>query len=294
MKRYTLYLTFGVIILALSGCMNISVEVWHNQDGSGRILHQQAFTEAFFAEFGMEDDVEEAKIEFLEEAELKPEHLPEGPNIKRITADTYFDSASNDLVTFFDMDVYDIVGLTTLDNQPAGASDYYIIIEDNQDGTFHFFQYLNISIEEFSNITEPDANENIRQVLLGQNYTLRLYAQELVEGDAFANFDSEAGVITWEIPMADVMLATSPIELFAIYRVETTHLTERTESENVEAVGPTAVELESSDQIGLLEGLPVWAFYALAGLCCLTMIAIVVALVVFVVLNKRKKNTSMG
>lgn len=286
MKRFTLYLTFGIIILALSGCMNISVEVWHNPDGSGRILHQQAFTEAFFAEFGLKDDLEEAKIEFLEETELTHEHLPEGPNIKRITADTYFDSESNDLVTFFDMDVYDIVGFTTLDNQPAGASDYYIIIEDNQDGTFHFFQYLNFSIEELSTTSEPSADENIRQVLLGQNYTLRLHAQEMVEGDTFANFDSTAGVITWEIPMADVLLATSPIELFAIYRVETSHLTEKTESENDEVLVPEVIELENSNQIGMLEGLPVLVLYALAGLYCLTMIAVVVAVVVILVIKK--------
>jgi hypothetical protein len=292
-KRYTFLIIGSIFVLTLSGCMNISVEIWHNPDGSGRILHQQAFTEDFFVEFGLEGDLEEAKIEFLEEAELKPEHLPEGPNIKRITADTYFDPASGDLVTFFDMDVYEIVGLTALDDKPAGSSDYFIIIENKRDGTYVFSQYLKLSIDEISAMGEPDADHNIREMLSGQYYTLMLHAQELIESDEFARYDGTTGVIIWEIPMADVLLSTTPIELFAVYRLTTGDTEQSTQPDPIEAVIPTDFDQERPDPAGFLQGLPNWVPYVTAGLCCLTLLAAVVAVVVIVIIGKRKKKTSL-
>lgn len=258
-----------LIILPLSGCFEVSQEIWHNPDGSGRVVIEMILSEDMLSFMGLEGDADQNREEILQELDISPDDVSsDDPNVRNVSVISYYDSEQSNFHVIMDVELYDLIkGLPVDEDDGMGGFEFTII--DNNDGTFRFSQKTDMSSE----MGEGDLDQASRQLLetfmAGDMYTLKLYVKEFVEADPNAIYDKDNNVIVWEIPMIDMMTSSEPFEFWAVYRLGSSSL-----------IPP----------LGMGE-FPEWVPFVLAGLCCLTLIIIVIVVIVIVLLSrKRKKN----
>jgi hypothetical protein len=110
-------------------------------------------------------------------------------------------------------------------NQEEGDDTLIFRVVDNGDGTFLFTATLetpsdftagNEEMDEFM----PMDPQSLSFILQDSTITWQLSVAELIEADPIAEFDPASKIITWEIPISDVLLAEENLDIFAIYRTE--------------------------------------------------------------------------
>jgi hypothetical protein len=106
--------------------------------------------------------------------------------------------------------------------------------------------------------------------MAGDMYTLKLHVEDLIEAEPNAVYDEDNKVLTWEIPMIDMMTGSAPVEFWAVYRIDSNRF------------------LPSFD----FGGLPNWVPYVVAGLCCLSLFATIMIVVVVILVTRKRKNNS--
>jgi hypothetical protein len=258
-----------LIVLTLTGCLQVSQEIWHNQDGSGRFVLEMILSEDMLSFMGVEGSAEENREEILRELEISPEEIPtDDPNIRNVAVNSYYDPEGANFHVIMDIELVDLVkGLPVDENSDLGGFEF--TVTDNNDGTFRFSQITDASSEMGGSDLDEASLKMFETFMAGDMYILKLHVAELIEADPRAVYDKNNRVIVWEIPMLELMTATVPVEFWAVYRMNS-----------------------SSFLPGLdLDGLPGWVPFVLLGLCCLALVAIVVIVIVVVLLaRKRKKN----
>lgn len=260
-----------LIVLTLTGCLQVSQEIWHNRDGSGRFVLEMILSEDMLTLMGVEGSAEENREEILRELEIAPEDMPtDDPNIRNASYNSYYDPEGANFHVILDIELVDlVVGLPVEEDSDFSTFDF--TITDNNDGTFRFSQITDASSEMGGSDLDQASLQMFETFMAGDMYTLKLHVAELIEADPRAVYDKNNGVIVWEIPMLELITATVPTEFWAVYRTES-----------------------SSFLPGLdLGGLPGWVPIVVLGLCCLALVAVIVIVFVVVLLvRKRKKNAN--
>ena len=154
----------------------------------------------------------------------------------------------------------------------------------------------------------PMDPQTLRTFLQGSNLTWQLSIDEFIEGDPQAVFDNTNKVVTWKLPIYDVLFGEEPVQVFTISRLETAETTEpepekTDEPERQEVTTPTAqvptpeiviqppaeITPDQPDQ-GFL-GLPNQVPFVVAAVLCLGgMFVVIAAVVIILVVRKQKQN----
>jgi hypothetical protein len=269
MRKKVLAVLSLLIILTLTGCLEVSQKIWHNPDGSGRVVLEMILSEDMLSFMGAEGSPEENREEILRELEISPEDMPtDDPNIRNAAYNTYYDPEQRNFHVIMDIDLVDLViGLPV--EADADLSTFEFSITDNNDGTYRFSQIMDASSDIGGGDLDQASISMFETFMADDMYTLELHVPDLIEADPRAVHNRNNKVVVWEVPMLELMTLTEPIEFWAIYRIET-----------------------SSFIPGLdLGGLPNWVPAVVLGLCCLSLVAVVIIVIVVVlVVRKRKKN----
>lgn len=290
-KKTVKFSVLGMLIMVLlSGCFNIYSEIYHHPDNSGRLVIEYEFPEEILTLDEEEVTMEEVREDLLGWIDLDQTYSADDPNILSVSSEDFIDPNTGSLHYIIDIEVINML-------EPFGASDdegTTLAIEANPDGTYRFSLVLEPTTELGLENGELDLSD-MRALMEGTVYVWKLHVQEFIDGDSRAIYTPNENVVTWRISMNDLFYLETAYEIWAIYRTETPAV-EVTDPDQ-EDIQPPKMEgqVDSSDQnqlgflSGLMEDFPAWLPIVLAGLCCLTLVGVVVVILVFVVLKKRKQ-----
>jgi len=310
-----------VLILGLSGCFSHRFEVMHNPDGSGKLTIETIFTEEYLGIFDEGVTMEEAQDDILADSMFSRENLPDDPNIRSVEEKDFIDPTTGELNHSLEIEIFDILTPIYFDDGDESSSIFQV--EDYGDGTYLF----TASLESMSEFTDEDEDDDFMMdpemfkfMLQDSKVTWHLHAADFIEGDPYAIYDVMNGIVIWELPMFDVLFAEEPLEIFAIYRVDTA---EAAEPEPHEVLMPTPdldtpdqdipdpdtpdldipdlaspetdirppVDFEVDQPSDGLFGLPNWVPIVLVAVLCLGgMFVVIAAVVIFLVVRKQKQN----
>jgi hypothetical protein len=314
--RFTI-LSF-VLLLSLSGCFSYRFEVQHNPDGSGRLTIESILSQDFLNMFSGDTTMEETLDDILNESVFSEDDLRDDPNIRAISEEKFTDPDTGDLHHILKIEIIDILTPLYLE-QEEGDDTLIFQVVDNGDGTFLFtttleaqsdFTVGNEEMDEFM----PMDPESLSFILQDSTITWQLSVAELIEADPIAEFDPANKIVTWEIPITDVLLAEEDLDIFAIYRTEGSQTVISPEPEETptptlgpeykeeatptsipyatEAVIRPTVDLDFEQPRSGFLGLPNWLPLVLVGALCLGLIVVVIAAVVILVVTRNKKQNS--
>jgi hypothetical protein len=314
--RFTI-LSF-ILLLSLSGCFSYRFEVQHNPDGSGRLTIESILSQDFLSIFSGSPDLEETHDDILVDSIFTKDDLRDDPNIRAISEEEFTDPDTGDLHHILEIEIIDILTPLYLD-QEEGDDTLIFQVVDNGDGTFLFTATLetpsdftagNDEMDEFM----PMDPESLSFILQDSTITWQLSVAELIEADPIAEFDPASKIITWEIPISDVLLAEENLDIFAIYRTEGSQTVIESEPEETptptlgpeykEEATPSSIPNATESPIrptvdldfegprsGFL-GLPNWVPLVLVGALCLGVVVVVIAAVVIFLVTRNKKKDS--
>ncbi len=278
----------GLMIVFLTGCFNIYSEIYHHPDNSGRLRIEYEFPEEILTLDEEEVTMEEVREDLLGWIDLDQTYSADDPNILSVSSEDFIDPNTGSLHYIIDIEVINML-------EPFGSSDEEgtaLTIEANPDGTFRFSLILEPTTQLGLDNGELDLSD-MRSLMEGTVYVWKLHVQEFIDGDSRAIYTPDENVVTWRISMNDLFYLETAYEIWAVYRTEASEVevndTEQDEIQSTEIDQPDLEDQEQSGFLdGLLEGFPVWLPIVLAGLCCLALVGVVVVVLVFVVLKKRK------
>ena len=309
MNKNTIGLTIlGIIlILALSGCFSHRFEVQHNPDGSGMLIIETIFNEEYI---GMiEDDLfmDDADDDIFGESLFTEDDLADSPNIRSVNEDRFVDPETGALHQILEIEIVNILEPVLFDQEDD--LDAFFTIVDRGDGTFLF----TVTLEAPSDFADEGMDDDFmmdpemfRFMLQDSTISWQLHAAVFIDGDPQAVFDTFNNTVNWELPMYDVLFAEEPLQIFAIYRVETTEAAEAAEPEPQEVLMPPPdpdtpdtdirppVDFEVDQPSEGFFGLPNWVPIVLVAVLCLGSILVVIAAVVIIlVVRKRNQNPDL-
>jgi hypothetical protein len=315
--RFTI-LSF-ILLLSLSGCFSYRFEVQHNPDGSGRLTIESILSQDFLSIFSGSPDLEETHDDILVDSIFTKDDLRDDPNIRAISEEEFTDPDTGDLHHILEIEIIDILTPLYLD-QEEGDDTLIFQVVDNSDGTFLFTATLetpsdftagNDEMDEFM----PMDPQSLSFILQDSTITWQLSVDELIEADPIAEFDPANKIVTWEIPISDVLLAEENLDIFAIYRTEGSQTVIESEPEETptptlgpeykqEEATPSSIPNATESPIrptvdldfegprsGFL-GLPNWVPLVLVGALCLGVVVVVIAAVVIFLVTRNKKKDS--
>ena len=254
------------MILTLSGCVQLTQKIWHNQDNSGKYVIEMILSEDMLSIIGFGGTAEEIREELLQEFAVTPEELKSDfPNLKDVSVNSYYDAEDRAFHVVMEIDLFDMTKGFQFDEN-TDMDSLTFTITDNNDGTFRFSQTMDYG-SAVGNEIDQEYLRMFEPYLAQAKHRLELHVEQFIEADPIAIYDRSNKVIVWEIPLTDLMKLTEPIEFWAVYRTKSRSL------------------LPGLD---LGEGFN-WVPYAVGGLCCLTLIAVIVIVIVIVVLARKKK-----
>jgi hypothetical protein len=284
-----------LVMLALSGCVDIFGEIYHRPDNSGRMVIEYVFPEEILS-LGDEDlDMEAFREEMLAMTDMDETFDIDDPNILSVRTEDFIDPDTGSLHLIMEMEIKNMLEPFGLDEQAESP----MKIEANPDGTYRFSMMIEPG-EEMMMEEEEEYLNDLKPLLEGTVFSWKLHVQEFVDGDQRAIYTPGENVVTWKLSMSDLFNLETDYEFWAVYRTEATEVIEEepavdvaepeTEEAAVETPGPDGVLPTPPQGDGFL-GLPNWVPFVLAGLCCLGLVAVVVVILVIVVLKKRNKPT---
>jgi len=202
-------LSFLAVSLLLSGCFDITQDMWINGDGSGRMRYQLGINEQL-ANLSSEADICSG---FYQDKNT----LETYPGVQSVS----YDSKHEGGIRYCIVDVHvkhfsDLVQLQThvlKDSLPARhQAEFQTGMEliDKDDGTGNFRLYVENSARHADNKdqlkahAEHFANVLMAQVMSGRYWTVTLHANEILttNGEQL----EEGKVIQWKVPMYDLMM----------------------------------------------------------------------------------------
>ena len=311
--RFTI-LSF-VLLLSLSGCFSYRFEVQHNPDGSGRLTIESILSQDFQNIFSGDADLEQTHDDILAESIFTEDDLRDDPNIRSITEEEFTDPDTGDLHHILKIEIIDILTPLYL-NQEEGDDTLIFQVVDNGDGTFLFTATLETPSDFTAGNDEmgevmPMDPQSLSFFLQDSTITWQLSVDELIEADPIAEFDPANKIVTWEIPLTDVLFAEENLDIFAIYRTEgfqaviepepeetpTPTLEPEPQDTATPTLAPTPTESPIRPTVDLdfeqprsgFLGLPNWVPIVLAGALCLGLIVVVIAAVVILVVTRNNK-----
>jgi hypothetical protein len=288
-KTFKFAVLGGLIMVLLSGCFNIYSEIYHHPDNSGRLVIEYEFPEEILTLDEEEVTMEEVRDDLLSWIDLDQTYSVDDPNIISVSSDDFIDPNTGSLHYIIDVEVKNML-------EPFGASSdegTAMTIEENPDGTYRFSLVFEPASELGLDESEMDLSE-LRPLMEGTVYVWKLHVHEFIDGDSRAIYTPNENVVTWRISMNDLFYLESAYEIWAVYRTEAPEaVVIEPEQDDIQPHQvDDQVDLPNQDQPGifanLMEGFPVWLPIVLVGLCCLTLIGVVVVILVLVVLKKRK------
>ncbi|NIR43211.1 MAG: hypothetical protein GWN99_04675 [Gemmatimonadetes bacterium] len=226
-----LVLAFGIVC---SACLELTQEIWVNDDGSGRVTYDIAVPEGMLAmaTADSEDDpLAEVRARWAELAE----HPESVENLRSFSADEYVEEDFHHFV--MDIEVDDV----TLLPQTMDEVEELIAAEDEEgtedadalaqpadmrferlaDDRLLFVQSLRIDEPDSTASVDPEMEEASRAFLAsmfaGKYYIVRLHAPAVISTNG--TLDDETGSLEWKIPMADFYGDEVPDELRAELQV---------------------------------------------------------------------------
>ncbi|MBW6467524.1 MAG: hypothetical protein K0B06_13535 [Brevefilum sp.] len=304
-----------VLLLSLSGCFSYRFEVQHNPDGSGQLTIESILSQDFLNMFSGSPDLEETHDDILAESIFTEDDLRDDPNIRAVSEETFTDPVTGDLHHILEIEIIDIQKPLYLDQEEGDDSIIFEVV-DNGDGTFLFTATLETPSDfaagndEMDDVMPMDPG-SLRFFLQDSTITWQLSADELIEADPVAKFDPVNKIITWQIPLTDVLFAAENLDIFAVYRTHGSQaalepepaetLTPTLEPEPEDTATPTLAPTSTESPIqptvdldfkqprrGFL-GLPNWVPLVLAGALCLGVIVVAIAAVVIFLVTRNKK-----
>lgn len=232
MRIFRIALVLGLGI-ACSACLELTQEIWVNEDGSGRLKYDIATPEgllAMAAAGAEEDPLEEVRARWAELAE----HPETVPNLRSFAAEEYVDEDFHHFVMEVEVDDVTLLPQTMdeineridLDEAGAGAGAEEgdaltqpadMRFERLADGRLLFVQSLQTDEVAEAESADPEMDEAsqafLASMFAGKYFTVRLHAPNVVSSNA--TVDEGAGVLEWKFPMADFFGEETPDELRA-------------------------------------------------------------------------------
>jgi hypothetical protein len=301
-KSTWLVLLSLILAFVLTGCFSHRYNLRHNPDGSGLLTLESVFTVEYLGIFDEGITMEEAQDQILAESVLSADALPDDPNIRSIEEDHYIDTSTGALHHTLEIEIIDI--LQPILFNEGDETRAIFTVEAQGDGTYLFSAVLKpdseiVDDEDDDLMMDP---EGLRFLLDGSSITWEIFAGEFIDGDAMADYDPASSTVSWEVPMFDVLFGEEPVEIFAIYRLESVPVVEPTPED---VIAPTATATEVSPPEEILptpedialdqndqdsSGLPNWIPVTLAAVLCLGLIfTVIVIVVIILVVRSRKK-----
>lgn len=282
-KRTCLFIVLvGLLALLLSGCFSQRYEVRHNPDGSGRFSLETIFTQEYLVTLDEGLTMEEARPQILSESVLNKDEIPlDNPNILDATERDFIDPATGSLHHIIELEIQNL--LEPIQFDPLDDYSEPFRIQDYGDGTYLFSAVIESLSEFIGDEMEDDQfdREEARLMMEGSSVSWLIHVVQFIEGDERAVFDPGSGTVSWEIPMFDAMLGEEPVQIFAIYRLDSEPIPDQADPGlPPEEIGqPTA---------GITDGLPAWLPLSLAALLCLGLGFALLVVVVLIVLLRRR------
>lgn len=207
-----------VVMLAactvLCGCIELSEEVWVNDDLSGRVRWDFALSSAVvaMAQQNHDDPLAEMRADF----EKTRAELAQDPNVTQSRFEDYAEGGYHHFV--IDVELKDVRRIGPGFNQPfqsqealGGASSDeptgHMTVEKLDNGNLAFVQVFE------QGGTTPAADEEDPERLLneamlasmfaGRNFTVTLHAPNVV--DTNGRYSEEQSLVTWQVPLSELM-----------------------------------------------------------------------------------------
>lgn len=203
-SRITLFLALALLFLT-AGCFRVDQQLWHNADGSGTVNFDVSVDEVFLqmASGGQALPHLFQTWQGLEEGE--------DSNYTSITlSDAVLDKDHN-----FTADV-EIKDFSRLEELRRETLDF--AVEEQDDGTLRFSQRLDFRLSAASE--EEMATMNMLVEGLGDDaYTVQLNVPRVLAADSRAVVDAKSGLVTWSVPMRELVTSAEPVEIWAEYRL---------------------------------------------------------------------------
>lgn len=205
-KRFLMLGALLALALALSGCLNISQEMWVNPDGSGKMKIDMGLGEIFF-QFG--GDAEASPFEDLKAT------FKEAPGIKNMTVREYNDSNAQmrHLVIEFDVDnIYDY--FTTQAAAAGGTLGSDMKLEQLANGNFRITQKL-------ANPSQDEAPLDDASKDMMRDYFKNMYWQVIIHVPTVVNTNGNrsGNTVEWKVPMADLFLEGKLVDVDLEYNL---------------------------------------------------------------------------
>ena len=291
MKKLFLCLVNLSLMISLAGCFNISEELWHNSDNSGRYMDTIVFSENYLSQYGdmvafLADPYLIAEMNGLTEESLV------GSNISSGKLDAVSDYENRTVTVTRDIEIINMV--EGLKGSEVGETVDFTI-EDIGDGVFLYHNLITFDLRS-SGVEEvtDEIRELAHQETEGMTYSVTVHATDFLIGDAFAQFDKDEQTITWERPMEDVILELDGWEIWAEYRVEKQGFFEELFSgkdNSTDSVGVESaldVDSTSSQESSNVNWLAILTF----SIFFLALVIMISVIVIVAVLKKKKEGPS--
>mgnify|MGYP003600750657 FL=1 len=130
------------MILTLSGCVQLTQKIWHNQDNSGKYVIEMILSEDMLSIIGFGGTAEEIREELLQEFAVTPEELKSDfPNLKDVSVNSYYDAEDRAFHVVMEIDLFDMTKGFQFDEN-TDMDSLTFTITDNHDDTFRFSQTM--------------------------------------------------------------------------------------------------------------------------------------------------------
>lgn len=227
-----------LVAASSAGCLELTQEIWVNDDGSGRLLLDISVPEALMAYAADSEEGNPFATEWAQYDRVKA-HPEEIPNLRSLDHSEYVEGEFHHFVIEIEVDDATQLPETLAAVQALGAEEEAgseetadiaspsdMRLEALGDGRMLFVQSLVSESSAAGDAVETDASsedmEAANQAMMasmfaGKFFTVRLHAPRIMSANG--SVDSDAQATEWKIPMADLMSERAPQELRAEFEI---------------------------------------------------------------------------
>ena len=249
-------LLFGLMILVLSGCFQMTQEYWHYSDGTGKIFMDMSISEELLKMGGSGATTTNPFADWD-----KPDNaIKKDPNIEKITVKEFSKDGEHHFTAELELKSFE-AAVNSLKKPESGLDMNFSKLPN---GNYKFSQV----IKPGTGMNQPSdsGGEATTAKLFADKYwTIRLHIPSMVDSDPTAKYNKGTNTIEWKMPMEDLMKQKENTELWAEYSME----------------GSFSSSASS---------VPIWLI-VIAALICLLSIVIVVIVIIILVVKKPSRKT---
>lgn len=204
-KKHTgLYLLLALVLLTLPGCLRVDQEIWHNPDGSGKLNLDMGISIDFLNMIS--SDGQELPNPLTQWEQMKTDPAQQ-ENIVKLETRSYDDQG----LRHYAVDV-ELKDMTKIGDESRSAADFKL--EKLSNGNYRFSQTIDLGAQSAA---QQMSNGDVALAMKDKYWRVTLHVPRVISSDPRAKVDEAAGTVSWELPMARIVTAQEPTELWLEY-----------------------------------------------------------------------------